>query len=132
MEQQTSYSFGRTLDRPFEQVLTDAREALAKEEFGILSEIDVRAKFAEKLAIEFRPYTILGACNPKLAHRALSSEIALGTLLPCNVVVWAEDDGRTTVMAMDPVPTMQMIANPALDEIAAEVRQRLERALAQL
>jgi len=132
MEQQTSYSFGRTLDRPFEQVLTDAREALAKEEFGILSEIDVRAKFAEKLKIEFRPYTILGACNPKLAHRALSSEIALGTLLPCNVVVWAEDDGRTTVMAMDPVPTMQMIANPALDEIAAEVRQRLERALAQL
>jgi len=132
MEQQTSYSFGRTLDRPFEQVLADAREALTKEEFGILSEIDVRAKFAEKLAVEFRPYTILGACNPKLAHRALSSEIALGTLLPCNVVVWAEDDGRTTVMAMDPVPTMQMIANPALDEIAAEVRQRLERALAQL
>jgi uncharacterized protein (DUF302 family) len=132
MEQQTSYSFGRTLDRPFEQVLSDARKALGKEEFGILSEIDVRAKFAEKLNIEFRPYTILGACIPKLAHQALSSEIALGTLLPCNVVVWAEDDGRTTVMAMDPVPTMQMIANPALDEIAAEVRQRLERALAQL
>jgi len=132
MERQTNYSFGRIVKQPYAKALPRVREVLAEEGFGILTEIDVRDKFAEKLDVDFRPYMILGACNPALAHRALSSEIGLGVLLPCNVVLWAEGDGETAVMAMDPARAMQMIDNPEVSEVAAEVRERLARALEKL
>ena len=132
MEREKPYCFGKVVELPFEQAVDRVRQALAARGFGILTEIDVQAKFKEKLGAEFRPYLILGACNPRLAHRALSHEIDLGTLLPCNVVVYREEEGRTVVMAMDPVGAMQAVANPALEPLAGEVRDLLRQALAEL
>lgn len=132
MEKKTPYCFGKTLDLPYPEAVSKVRAALAEQDFGILTEIDVRAKLKEKLDIDFRPYIILGACNPRMAHKALSVEIDLGTLLPCNVVVYTDPEGRTTVMAMDPAGVLDVVANPAMTTIAQEVRERLKAALESL
>lgn len=132
MERENSYSFGRTVPLGFDEAVQKVRETLGQQGFGILTEIDVSAKFKEKLGVDYRPYRILGACNPAMAHRALGAEIDLGVLLPCNVVVYVDDGGRTTVMAMDPQKAMQVVGNPAMGEIAGEVRRLLARALAAL
>jgi uncharacterized protein (DUF302 family) len=129
MERSGPYGFGRTTEKPYEEVVASVRKALEEEGFGILSEIDVHAKLKEKLNVDFRPYIILGACNPKLAHRALSAEIDLGLLLPCNVIVYSDDERRTVIMAMDPEKMMSAIENPAMEEIAGEVRDLLKRAI---
>ena len=104
-------------------------EALAVEGFGILTEIDVAATLQKKLGVEFRPYTILGACNPPLAHRALTEEPDLGVLLPCNVVVYAHGDGTCTVSALDAVRQFSLVQNPKVEPVAAEVRTKMLRAL---
>jgi uncharacterized protein (DUF302 family) len=132
MEKTCPYGFGKSLEIPFEEALAKIRGALEEQGFGILSEIDVNAKFREKLDIDFRPYVILGACNPKLAYQALNTEIDLGLLLPCNVVVYAEYDGKTAVMAMDPVKALNVVANPAMKGIAENVRKLLVQAIARL
>lgn len=131
MDVKTSYAFGRKLDAPFGETEQKVREELAKEGFGILSEINVQDKFREKLGRDFREYVILGACNPPLAWEAFSREINIGTLLPCNVVVYRDDD-RTAVVVMDPVAALGVINNPELNEIASQVRARMERVLAAL
>ena len=100
--------------------------------FETQTEIDVKKKFAEKLHKEFRDYIILGACNPHLAYEALGREIELGTLLPCNVVVYTRDDGRTAVMAMDPVAALGMVGNPEMTELANTVAEKMRRVLAAL
>lgn len=128
----TSYAFGKRIDAPFGEVEQKVRQELASEGFGILTEIDVQDKFKEKLGRDFREYVILGACNPALAWEAFGKELNIGTLLPCNVVVYRDDDGRTVVMAMDPVAALGVIGNVELTEIAAQVRARLERVLASL
>ncbi|WP_026839940.1 DUF302 domain-containing protein [Citrifermentans bremense] len=132
MELKKTYAFGKTVDLSYAEAETKVREELAKEGFGILTEINVRKKFSEKLQKEFRDYIILGACNPPLAYEALNREIDLGTLLPCNVVIYTRDDGKTAVMVMDPVSALSLIGNPEITEFAKIVAQKLERVLAAL
>lgn len=126
-----SYGIRKVLDRPFDEVLARVPAALQSEGFGVLTEVDVRETLKKKLGVEFRRYRILGACNPPLALRALETELEVGLMMPCNVIVY-EEAGRTVVTAVDPVQTMAARGNPALREVAAAVKTRLERALAQL
>jgi len=130
MDLRTPYAFGKTVAAPFAATEKKVREELEREGFGILSEIDVAGKFKEKLGRDFRRYVILGACNPSLAWEALGAELNIGTLLPCNVVVYEADDGGTAVMIMDPVAALSLIGNPAIAGLAGVVKEKLERVLA--
>ena len=131
--QLTRYGIGVTVDMPYERAVERIREELAKEGFGILTEIDVKATLKKKLDVDFRPYLILGACNPPMAHRALSEELDIGLLLPCNVVVYAADvPGRTVVAAMDPEEALKLTGNPNIEKVAGEVKRRLQAALNRL
>jgi uncharacterized protein (DUF302 family) len=121
----SQYYFSKSLALPFEAAIDHVTEELKKEGFGVLTDIDVRATLKKKLDVEFRPYRILGACNPPLAHMALSKEDKIGTMLPCNVVVQELEDGHTEVAAVDPIASMQAVNNPELGEIAAQVRKKL-------
>ncbi|HXF96495.1 MAG TPA: DUF302 domain-containing protein [Gemmatimonadales bacterium] len=126
----TAYGLGVEVPLPYDQAVERTKAELAREGFGVLTEIDVRDTLKRKLDVEFRPYVILGACNPPLAHRALSAERNIGLLLPCNVIVYAADaPGRSVVAALDPVEQLKLAGNPALEPLAADVRQRLERVL---
>ena len=126
------YVFGKTVNLKFEQAVTRVTEELAKEGFGVLTEIDVAATLKKKLGKDIAPYKILGACNPQFAHRAIELEPQIGTLLPCNVVVRVDADGSTLVEIMDPDAVLSLVDRPEIGEIAGEVRQRLERVLAAL
>jgi uncharacterized protein (DUF302 family) len=130
IEQTTRYGFGTTVDLPYAQAVERVREELGKEGFGVLTEIDVAATLKKKIDVDFRPYIILGACNPPLAHQALTAEPDIGLLLPCNVVVYADErEGRSVVAAMDPQAALALADNPAIEPIAADVRARLQRVL---
>ena len=126
-----SYHFSKTLDAPFDEAVARVIEALKGEGFGVLTDIDVRATLKSKLGAEFRPYRILGACNPKLAYRALQLEDKVGTMLPCNVIVH-EHAGGVEVSAVDPIASMQAIENPDLAKLATEVRAKLRRVVSGL
>ena len=115
------------LDLDYDSVLEKVTEALKVEGFGVLTEIDVKATLKKKLDVDFRPYKILGACNPALAHRALLTAPDVGMLLPCNVTVAQEEDGRVSVSIIDPLAMMGLMVDPALDEIAQEANERLSR-----
>ncbi len=130
VKQTTPYGIATTVALSYERALERTREELGKEGFGVLTEIDVAATLKKKLDVAFRPYMILGACNPPLAHRALSAERDIGLLLPCNVIVYASDEpGRSVVAAMDPIAALALTGNEQIRSVAAEVRQRLERVL---
>ena len=123
-----SYFFSAKVPGPFEEALERTRTALKAEGFGIISEIDIQKALKEKIGADFRRYTILGACNPALAHEALRLEDKVGTMLPCNVVVQEADDA-IEVAAIDPVASMQAIQNKRLAEKAALVADKLRRAI---
>ena len=127
-----SYYLAKTVSGVFEEVLAAAVEAFKKEGFGVLTEIDVRETLKKKLGVEFRKYRILGMCNPPFAYQALQAEDKIGTMLPCSVMVQETPQGRVEVAAIDPLASMQAVGNPALNGIAAEVRERLARAVAGL
>ena len=132
-EHGTKYGFGTTVGLPFEQAVARTKEELAREGFGVLSEIDVAATLKQKLDVDFPPYVILGACNPPLAYRALTAEREIGLLLPCNVVVHADGDGsRSTISIMDPEAALSLTGNDAIAPVAVEVSERLRRVIGAL
>ncbi len=132
--QQTKYGFSKTVELSFDQTIKKTRAALKEEGFGVLSEIDIKEKLKEKLDVDFRRYTILGACNPPLAYKTLQEEINIGLLLPCNVVVYeADETGKTVVAAVDAKAMLSVVGNNAtLDQVASEVNERLQRAISSL
>ena len=125
-----TYYIAKTVTKSYDEALAAVTEALKAEGFGVLTEIDVKETLKKKLDVDFQKYKILGACNPPLALKALTAENQVGVLLPCNVVVQEQADGRVEVSAMDPAAAMQAIGNNKLDEIAGDVRARMERVLA--
>lgn len=127
-----SYYLGKMLPITFDEAVLRTMEALKKEGFGVITEIDVKETLKKKIGIDFPNYRILGACNPALAYAALKLENKVGTMLPCNVVVRDAGDGHTEVAAIDPVASMQAIDNPELKQAAQQVRAKLERVVAQL
>ncbi len=126
----TRYGFGKTVELDFESALKKVTDELGKEGFGVLTEIDVQATLKKKLNEEMPPYRILGACNPPFAHRALTAEPEIGLLLPCNVVVRQDEAGKVRVEFMDPNAVLELVDRPEVHELAAEVRDRLQRVLA--
>ena len=128
---QTAYGFGTSIDLPYEKAVPKVKDALKDQGFGVLTEIDVRATLRQKLDVDFPPYIILGACNPPLAHRALTAEREIGLLLPCNVIVYADsiDSSQSHVAVMDPVAALALAQNDAIAPLAADVKSRLEKAL---
>ena len=127
-----TYHFSKTLDVPFDDAIAKATQALQAEGFGVLTEIDVKATLKKKLDVDFRPYRILGACNPKLAYQALQLESKIGTMLPCNVLVQQTEDGKVEVSAVDPVASMQAIDNPQLRGVAETVQKKLKSVIDRL
>ena len=129
-EQTTPYGFSVTVPLAYDTAVEKTRAELAKEGFGVLTEIDVKKTMKQKLDADFRPYVILGACNPPLAHKALTAERDIGLLLPCNIIVYAADDPkRSVVAAMDPVAALSLAGKAEIEPLAREVRERLERVL---
>jgi uncharacterized protein (DUF302 family) len=123
------YGFGKVVDLEFDAALARVTQELQKEGFGILTDIDVAATLKKKLDKDMPPYRILGACNPPLAHRAITAEPSIGLLLPCNVVVREDDRREVHVEIMDPIAMMALVGKPEMASLAGEVREKLERAL---
>jgi uncharacterized protein (DUF302 family) len=124
-----TYHFSKTIERSFETAIEDVTQALQSEGFGVLTTIDVKATLKKKLDADFRPYTILGACNPNYAYQALQAEDKIGTMLPCNVIVQQAGEGKVEVSAVDPIASMAAIENPNLGEIAKTVRDLLKKVI---
>jgi uncharacterized protein (DUF302 family) len=127
-----SYHFSKTLDTTFEDAIEQTTEALKEEGFGVLTEIDIKATLKKKLDVDFKKYQILGACNPPLAHKALTAEDHIGLMLPCNVIVQEHENGEVEVSAVDPVASMQAVDNDDLGEIAQQVRDLLKKVITNL
>jgi uncharacterized protein (DUF302 family) len=130
--EETRYGLRVDLNVPYEEALERATAALKEEGFGVLTTIDVRQTLKQKLNKDFRKYTILGACNPPLADRALHAELEVGLLLPCNVIVYERAPGTSSVAAMAPLPAMSIVGNTALQDVATEADARLRSALQRL
>ncbi len=127
-----SYYFNKIVDGEFSEVIENVKEELKKEGFGILTEIDVKETLKKKLDIDFRNYQILGACNPPFAYKALQAEEKVGTMLPCNVIVQENPDGKIEVAAVDPAASMQAINNPTLIKIARDIQHKLKKVISNI
>jgi uncharacterized protein (DUF302 family) len=123
------YYFNKILRTDFDQAIIKVTEALKTEGFGIITQIDMQAKLKEKLGVDFKKYTILGACNPAFAYKALQAEEKIGTMLPCNVVVIDREDGTTEVVAVHPKASMMAIQNAAMEPLADEVTEKIKRVI---
>jgi uncharacterized protein (DUF302 family) len=127
-----NYGFGKVVDLDFNTAIERITESLKTEGFGILTEIDAQATLKKKLDVDMLPYKILGACNPPFAHQAIQAEPTIGLLLPCNVLVRQDEAGAVHVEIMDPNAILTLVDKPGIAELAAQVREKLERALAAL
>ena len=123
------YGISRELDLAYDEVVTRITAALKEVGFGVLTEIDVKATLKKKLDVDFRRYVILGACNPPFAHQALSAELEIGLLLPCNVIVYETEKGGSVVAVLNPMVAMGVVGNPVLDELAEAVTAKLKNAI---
>lgn len=121
-----TYHFSATIRQSFEEAVEQTKAVLKQHGFGVLTSIDVQTTLKDKLGVDFRPYRILGACNPQMAYKALQVEDKIGTMLPCNVILQERGDGMVEISAVDPVASMQAIDNPALGEVAQNVRDQLK------
>lgn len=130
--QRTGYAFGRRVDMDYEEAVEKVRDTLKEQGFGVLTEIDVKKTLKEKRGTDFRRYVILEACNPELAEQALQAEVDIGALLPCNVVVFEDDEGGSVIEAMDPQTILGLVDNPAVGELASQVREQLETAISEV
>ena len=128
----TTFGMRKELQATYDEALVRVPEALKTEGFGVLTEIDVAATLKQKIGVDFRRYKILGACNPPLAHQALTAELEIGLMLPCNVVVYEGDDGKAIVLAIDPTKTLAAAENPKLERLAQGVKEKLTRVVAKL
>ncbi len=126
------FYINRNFGGSFDSAVSRVTEALKAEGFGILTDIDVRQTMKMKIGVDFRPYRILGACNPQLAYQALTTEDKIGVMLPCSVIIQQHDDGRVEVAAIDPAAAMRSVGNPDLSEIAALVREKLDHVVSSL
>jgi len=126
------YYFSKFLDMPFDDAVAHVTKALAAKGFGVLTTIDVRTTMKNKLGVDYKPYTILGACNPHFAWLALQAEDKIGTMLPCNVIVSETKPGSVEFAAVDPIASMTSIENPALAGVASEVRRLLQEVISGL
>jgi len=127
-----NYYFSKTIAGSFDNAIQKVIEALKGEDFGILTEIDIKGTLKKKLDVDFYNYKILGACNPSFAYKALLAEDKIGTMLPCNVIVQEKAEGQVEVSAVDPLASMQAIENKNLLDIATEIRARLQKVIEQL
>jgi uncharacterized protein (DUF302 family) len=127
-----NYNISKKINKSFNEVIRMVTEELKKEGFGIITEVDLKAKFKEKLGVDFRSYSILGACNPALAHKAVQIEDKIGVMLPCNVLVQEHEPNQVEVSAINPLNSIGSINNPDLEAIAEEVSSRLEKVINQL
>lgn len=128
----TDFGIRKVLSATYDEALSRLPGALKSEGFGVLTEIDIQSTLKQKLGVDFRRYKILGACNPPFAHEALSEELEVGLMLPCNVVVYEDDDGHAVVLAVDPTKTMAGTGNTKLAALADAVKEKLSRAIATL
>jgi len=124
-----TYYFTKTVDMSFDDAVMSTKEALKRHNFRVLTEIDMKDNFKKGLNVDFRPYLILGACTPELSYRALQAEDKIGTMLPCNVVVQQQEDGRVEVSAIDPVASMQAVTHVVLGQIAEDIRSHLQHVI---
>ena len=129
MEKMKEYAFSTILDASYEDAISKVTEALKEEGFGVLTEIDVKSTLKKKLNVDFRKYVILGACNPPYAHRTLQTDLDVGLLLPCNVIVYETDDKKAYISAFNPVSALEVIKSEELGKIAKEVSEKLKRVI---
>jgi len=130
--EQTNYGFSKVVNLGYDEAIEKVTEELKKEGFGILTEIDVKATLKKKLDVDFKPYKILGACNPPFAYKSLQAEEQIGLMLPCNVIVYVNDNEETVVAVIDPIASMQAVKNDKLGEVAETIQSKLKKVISNL
>ncbi len=130
--EKTNFGFTKEVSYSYDEALEKVTQGLKSEGFGVLTEVDVKATFKKKLDIDFKPYKILGACNPPFAYKSLLAEEQIGLMLPCNVIVYVNDAGKTIVAAIDPLTAMNHIQNDRLNEVAVQIQGKLKKVIEEL
>ena len=130
--EQTNYGFSKVVNLRYEEAIEKVTEELKKEGFGVLTEIDVKETLKKKLDVEFKPYKILGACNPPFAYKSLQAEEQIGLMLPCNVIVYVNDSSETVVAAINPIASMQAVKNDKLGKVAEVIQSKLKKVIGNL